>query len=80
VRTLLIPRIPAHRADRPGLCPIPLLPPDWPGRAAFDLTKALYAKVAERSTRFARTLENEAGALPEPRAAFHRRFGRSARR
>ena len=79
VRTLLIHEFRRIVLTDPDL-PDSLLPPDWPGHAAFDLTKALYAKVAERSTRFVQTLENEAGALPEPRAQFHRRFGRSARR
>ena len=79
VRTLLIHEFRRIVLTDPDL-PDSLLPAGWPGHAAFELTKALYAKVAERSTRFARTLENEAGALPEPRAAFHRRFGRSARR
>jgi phenylacetic acid degradation operon negative regulatory protein len=79
VRTLLIHEFRRIVLTDPDL-PDSLLPPDWPGHAAFDLTKRLYAKVAERSTRFVHTLENEAGALPEPRAQFHRRFGRSARR
>jgi hypothetical protein len=35
-------------------------------------TKTLYAKVGERSTRYVQTLENEAGGLPEPHAAFYR--------
>lgn len=79
LRTLLIHEFRRIVLTDPDL-PDSLLPPDWPGHAAFELTKALYAKVAERSTRFAQTLENEAGALSEPRAAFHRRFGRSTRR
>jgi phenylacetic acid degradation operon negative regulatory protein len=79
VRTLLIHEFRRIVLTDPDL-PDSLLPPDWPGHAAFEMTQALYAKVAERSTRFVQTLENEAGALPQPRAQFHRRFGRSARR
>jgi phenylacetic acid degradation operon negative regulatory protein len=78
-RSLLIHefrRIVLTDPDLPGS----LLPENWPGHAAAALTKALYAKVGERSTRYVQTLENEAGALPEPDAAFFHRFGRSARR
>jgi phenylacetic acid degradation operon negative regulatory protein len=79
VRTLLIHEFRRIVLTDPDL-PDPLLPDDWPGHAAAELTKSVYAKVRERSARYVQTLENEAGALPEPDAAFFRRFGRSGRR
>ena len=51
VRTLLIHEFRRIVLTDPDL-PDSLLPQDWPGHAAFELTKALYAKVAERSTRY----------------------------
>lgn len=78
VRTLLIHEFRRIVLTDPDL-PDSLLPRDWPGRAASELTKALYAKVGERSTRYVQTLENEVGVLPEPHTEFYRRFGRSAR-
>lgn len=74
VRTLLIHEFRRIVLTDPDL-PESLLPKDWPGRAAAELTRSLYAKVAERSARYVQTLENEAGVLPAPRAAFYRRFG-----
>jgi phenylacetic acid degradation operon negative regulatory protein len=79
-RTLLIHEFRRILLTDPDL-PDSLLPGDWPGHAAAELTKALYSRVCERSTRYVvQTLENEAGLLPEPDAAFFRRFGRSGRR
>ena len=78
VRTLLIHEFRRIVLTDPDL-PDSLLPKDWPGRAAAELTKSLYAKVAERSARYVQTLENEAGVLPAPHVAFYRRFGRSTR-
>jgi phenylacetic acid degradation operon negative regulatory protein len=78
-RTLLIHEFRRIVLTDPDL-PDSLLPDNWSGHAAAELTKALYAKLGERSARYVQTLENEAGALPEPDAAFFHRFGRSARR
>jgi len=78
-RTLLIHEFRRIVLTDPDL-PDSLLPDNWSGHAAAELTKVLYAKLGERSARYVQTLENEAGALPEPDAAFFHRFGRSARR
>ena len=75
VRTLLIHEFRRIVLTDPDL-PESLLPKDWPGRAAAELTRSLYAKVAERSARYVQTLENEVGVLPAPHTAFYRRFGR----
>jgi len=77
VRTMLIHEFRRILLTDPDL-PDSLLPEDWPGHAAAELTKALYTKVGERSTRYVvQALESEVGALPEPDAAFFGRFGRS---
>ena len=78
MRTLLIHEFRRIVLTDPDL-PESLLPEDWPGRAAGEVTKTLYLTVGERSTRYVRALENETGLLPKPHAAFHRRFGRSTR-
>lgn len=78
VRTLLIHEFRRIVLTDPDL-PDSLLPQEWPGRAAAELTKSVYAKVGERSARYVQTLENEAGVLPPPHAGFYRRFGRSTR-
>jgi phenylacetic acid degradation operon negative regulatory protein len=80
VRTLLIHEFRRILLGDPDL-PDSLLPDGWPGHAASELTKALYAGVRERSTRYVvQTLENEAGPLPQPDATFFRRLARSSRR
>jgi len=74
IRTLMIHEYRRILLVDPDL-PDALLPDAWPGRAAAELTKAMYVAVAERSTLFAmQTLENESGALPEPIEEFSRRF------
>lgn len=80
VRTLLIHEFRRILLTDPDL-PESLLPVAWPGRDAAGLTKALYSKIADCSARYVvRALENEAGALPEPDAAFFARFGLLRRR
>ncbi len=80
VRTLLIHEFRRILLTDPDL-PDSLLPDAWSGREASELTKTLYSKIAEGSVRYVvQTLENEAGALPEPDAAYFARFGLLRRR
>lgn len=52
-----------------------LLPADWTGRAAHDLARDVYRKVAPAAERWIDAhLHGAAGALPKPGAAFRTRF------
>ena len=75
LRTLLIHeyrRILLHDTDLPD----ELLPADWPGRAARDLTSSLYRLVQRGAVEY---LRREMGAphetLPAPDAGYYARFG-----
>lgn len=74
VRTLLIHEYRRIHLRDP-LLPRALLPRDWPGAAAYELSRALYARVLpaseEHLTRVAARLD---GPLPPPEAALFRRF------
>jgi phenylacetic acid degradation operon negative regulatory protein len=56
--------------------PADLLPADWHGHAAFDLTREIYQSVTPRSEIFVdQTLENKEGKLPPADEQFFKRFG-----
>ncbi len=56
--------------------PPALLPAQWPGHAARDLTAALYRRLHEAASAYCHgALENAAGPLPMPGNAFLTRFG-----
>lgn len=58
----------------PGL-PAALLPPDWPGVSARDLTARIYRRLIAPSERFLDVhAQNRNGPLPAPDAAFGARF------
>lgn len=75
LRTLLIHeyrRILLHDTDLPD----ELLPADWPGRAAVNLTATLYRLLDAGSIRYLRThMEAMDGPLPAPDPGYFRRFG-----
>ncbi len=56
--------------------PPALLPSQWPGHAARDLTASLYRRLHTAASAYCQcALENAAGPLPPPRLAFLERFG-----
>lgn len=56
--------------------PPALLPPAWPGHAARDVTARLYRRLHAGASRHCESaLQNAAGPLPAPSAAFYQRFG-----
>jgi len=56
--------------------PPALLPPAWPGHAARDVTARLYRRLHASASRYCQSaLQNAAGPLPAPSAAFRQRFG-----
>ncbi len=56
--------------------PAELLPPAWPGIAAYQLSQALYRLVTVQAERYIdRHFENQHGPLPRAGAIFHERFG-----
>jgi phenylacetic acid degradation operon negative regulatory protein len=74
IRTLLI-----HEYRRILLndheLPKEMLPLNWPGFAATELVKILYARLANRACRYiTSTLENESGLLPSAGREFSLRF------
>jgi len=75
LRTLLIHeyrRILLHDTDLPD----ELLPADWPGRQALNLTATLYARVQQGAVEYLRRdLESVDGALPAPDPGYYQRFG-----
>ena len=74
VRTLLIHEYRRILLADPDL-PSALLPVDWPGRTAAELTQLLYTAVAGRATHYAmQQLENAAGPLPAPADGAFTRF------
>lgn len=75
VRTLLIHEYRKIHLQDP-LLPPPLLPADWAGSEAYELSARLYGSVFAAAEQFlsetGRTME---GALPLPSARVHERFG-----
>jgi len=58
----------------PGL-PAALLPPEWPGTAARELTALIYRRLITSSERFLDAhAQDRKGPIPAPNAAFGRRF------
>jgi phenylacetic acid degradation operon negative regulatory protein len=76
IRTLLIHEYRKIHLQDP-LLPVALLPPDWVGAAAYELTRRLYSVVFNAAEEFltatASTLD---AALPPPEASVYERFGR----
>lgn len=74
VRTLLIHeyrRIQLQDSDLPG----ELLPPNWPGIPAYNLTKNIYRAVREGSVDYLmKNMETIEGSLGEPAKEFYSRF------
>ena len=61
---------------RDPMLPASVLPSPWHGVKAYELCRALYAKIAAPAEQYIVTqLENQHGALPPARADFGRRFG-----
>jgi len=74
VRTLLIHEYRRILLADPDL-PAALLPVDWPGRTAAELTQLLYTAVAGGASHYAmQQLENAAGPLPAPADGAFTRF------
>ena len=74
VRTLLIHEYRRIHLQDSGL-PAELLPPDWPGVAAYNLTKNIYRAVQEGSVEYlVKNMETIDGSLKPPGAAFFSRF------
>jgi phenylacetic acid degradation operon negative regulatory protein len=74
VRTLLVHEYRKIHLQDP-LLPPPLLPPEWVGSEAYELTAALYAAVFAPAERFLdQTGETIAGGLPPADAEVHARF------
>jgi phenylacetic acid degradation operon negative regulatory protein len=77
VRTLLVHEYRKIHLQDP-LLPPPLLPADWVGAEAYELTAALYSAVFEAAERFlGETARTIAGTLPPPGSEIHARFGRT---
>ena len=75
VRTLLIHEYRKIVLRDPGL-PAELLPPDWPGLAAFRLCRNLYRATWLASEDYVTDiLETAEGPVPPPAPAFYQRFG-----
>jgi len=75
VRTLLIHEYRRILLTDPDL-PDALLPTDWPGRAAAELTRALYVRLADATAAFVVQRFVDAGGPVTPAdATFARRFG-----
>jgi phenylacetic acid degradation operon negative regulatory protein len=75
LRTLLIHDYRRILLRDPEL-PIDMLPNDWAGFDAHDLTAEIYKCIgAGSATWFSNTMENAAGSLPPAGAVFFRRYG-----
>ena len=75
VRTLLIHAFRRAMLHDPQL-PTELLPPAWPGRVAYTLSRDFYRLTQARAERhLAATLEGEHGRLPSAAPYFYDRFG-----
>ncbi|WP_145648898.1 phenylacetic acid degradation operon negative regulatory protein PaaX [Pseudoduganella lurida] len=75
VRTLLIHEYRRVQLHDPQL-PMELLPPSWPGAAAYELARELYlATWAAAEEHIFATLQREDPATPPLASAFHERFG-----
>ena len=74
MRTLLIHeyrRIQLQDSDLPG----ELLPPNWPGIPAYNLTKNIYRAVRNGSVDYLmKNMETIEGSLGEPAKEFYSRF------
>ena len=58
----------------PGL-PAALLPADWPGSTARDLTARIYRRLVDASERFLDAhAQDRKGPIPAPEGGFRRRF------
>ncbi|MGH8299554.1 MAG: phenylacetic acid degradation operon negative regulatory protein PaaX [Steroidobacteraceae bacterium] len=74
VRTLLVHEYRKIHLQDP-LLPPPLLPPEWAGTEAYELTAELYSAVFAAAERFLdETAGTISGALPPVDAAIHARF------
>ena len=75
VRSFLIHEYRKVLLRDPALPP-ELLPADWPGRAAYELTRALYRAVVWPAELFVdHAFQTESGPLPSPDKSFRLRFG-----
>jgi phenylacetic acid degradation operon negative regulatory protein len=75
VRTLLVHEYRKIHLQDP-LLPPALLPAEWVGTEAYELTATLYAAVFAAAERFlTETARTIAGALPPAGAEVHARFG-----
>ena len=75
LRTLLIHEYRRLLLKSAELPPV-LLPPQWPGHAARDLTAVLYRRLHAPASSYCQSaLENALGPLPPPSSAFLTRFG-----
>lgn len=75
LRTLLIHEYRRLLLKSTELPPV-LLPAQWPGHAARDLTAALYRRLHAPASSYCQSaLENALGPLPPPSTAFLTRFG-----
>lgn len=56
--------------------PAELLPSDWPGHTAYQLTQSLYCQAVKSAEQFINErMENTEGPLPLPQGTFLQRFG-----
>ena len=75
LRTLLVHEYRRIHLRDPQL-PHSLLPHEWPGAAAYELSRALYARVLPASEEhLAQVAARLDGPLPPPDAALFQRFG-----
>jgi phenylacetic acid degradation operon negative regulatory protein len=80
IRTLLIHEYRKIHLRDP-LLPPTLLPPDWPGTAAYELCRAIYDHVYPAAERHLGTVGKQlTGPLPAPDEALYRRFSGLSRR
>jgi phenylacetic acid degradation operon negative regulatory protein len=78
VRTLLIHAFRRVLLRDPRLPPV-LLPLDWPGAAAYTLTRDFYRlALARAETHLAANVAVNGSRLPPADASLHRRFGGSS--
>lgn len=75
IRTFMIHEYRKAVLRDPAL-PVDLLPADWQGHAAYQLSRELYQLVVPTSERYLDAhFENQGGSLPDLTAAFSERFG-----
>jgi phenylacetic acid degradation operon negative regulatory protein len=64
---------------RDPLLPAALLPQGWPGAAAREVLRSLYAETANGTAAYvAETFQTAKGALPEPAPGYAERFGQTS--